>query len=69
MLLDNVAAFDVSFGVAGSAGAQSVLRYEARPVDVGSIRSVRIALTLRDPGARVRDQVYHLVVAIRNRLA
>ena len=69
VLLDNVAAFDVSFGVAASASAQSVLRYEARPAVVASIRSVRIALTLRDPGARVRDQAYHLVVALRNRLA
>ena len=64
VLLDNVAAFDVSFGVAG---AQSVMRYEDRPANVSSIRSVRIGLTLRDPGGRVKDQAYQLVVALRNR--
>lgn len=69
VLLDNVAAFDVSFGVAGSATTQSVLRYEDRPANASSIRSVRIGLILRDPEGRVRDQVYHLVVALRNRLA
>lgn len=69
VLLDNVAAFDVSFGVSGSAGTQLVVRYETSPADVASIRSVRIAMTLRDPKARVKDQVYHLVVALRNRLA
>ncbi|MES2870918.1 MAG: prepilin-type N-terminal cleavage/methylation domain-containing protein [Pseudomonadota bacterium] len=68
VLLDNVAAFDVSFGVAIPASSQPVLRYETSPADMTSIRSVRIALTLRDPGARVKDQVYHLVVALRNRL-
>lgn len=69
VLLDNVAAFNVSFGVAGSKGAQSVPRYEDRPSKTSSIRSVRIGLTLRDPGGRVRDQAYQLVVALRNRLA
>ena len=68
VLLDNVAAFDVSFGVAVSASAQPVLRYETSPADMASIRSVRIALTLRDPRARAKDQVYHLAVALRNRL-
>ena len=68
VLLDNVAAFDVSFGVAGTA-AQSVLRYEERPANLSSIRSVRISLTLRDPTGRVKNQAYQLVVALRNRLA
>lgn len=68
VLLDNVAAFDVSFGVAVSASSQPVFRYETSPADMASIRSVRIALTLRDPKARVKDQTYHLVVALRNRL-
>lgn len=68
VLLDNVAAFDVSFGVAGSSSTQSIVRYEDRPANASSIRSVRIGLTLRDPEGRVRDQVYHLVVALRNRL-
>lgn len=68
VLLDNVATFDVSFGVAGSASAQSVLRYESSPADLARIRSVKVALTLRDPAGRVKDQAYHLVVALRNRL-
>lgn len=68
VLLDNVAAFDVSFGVADPSSPHSVTRYEDSPGDVASIRSVRIALTLRDPGGRVKDQGYHLMVALRNRL-
>lgn len=68
VLIDNVAAFDVSFGVAGSAGAQSVLRYEKLAKNASSLRSVRIGLTLRDPAGRVKDQVYQLEVALRNRL-
>lgn len=69
VLLDNVAAFDVSFGVADSSSTQSVLRYEDSPADVAGIRSVRIALVLRDPGGRVKDQGYNVLVALRNRLA
>ena len=68
VLLDNVVAFDMSFGVSGAGSDKSVQRYEANPTNLGSIRSVRIALTLRDPGLQVKDQVYHLVVALRNRL-
>ena len=69
VLLDDVAAFEVSFGVAGSSGAPSILRYEDRPANLSNIRSVRIGLTLRDPRGRVRDQAYQLVVALRNRVA
>lgn len=68
VLLDNVAAFDVSFGMASSSQAQAVVRYERIPVDSANIRSVKIALLLRDPKGRVKDQAYHLVVAVRNRL-
>ena len=69
VLLDNVAAFDVSFGVAGTAGSHSVLRYESRLVNGSSLRSIRIGLTLRDRAGRVKDQVYQVEVALRNRLA
>ena len=69
VLLDNVAAFDVSFGVAGTAGSHSVLRYESRLVKGSSLRSIRIGLTLRDRAGRVKDQVYQLEIALRNRLA
>lgn len=68
VLLDNVAAFDMSFGMANSATGQSVQRYEDSPVSLANIRSVKIALTLQDPKARIKDQSYHLVVALRNRL-
>lgn len=68
VLLDNVAAFEVTFGVASSAAGASVQRYEQSPSNLASIRSLKIALTLRDPKARVKDQSYHLVVALRNRL-
>lgn len=70
VLIDNVADFDISFGLASSASGQAVMRYEANPAPnhLASIRSVRLSLTLRDPRARVKDQAYHLVVALRNRL-
>lgn len=68
VLLDNIADFDISFGLASSPAGQTVQRYETNPSHLASIRSVRISLTLRDPHARVKDQVYHLVVALRNRL-
>lgn len=68
VLLDNVVAFEVSFGVASSAWGHSVWRYEESPRDLASIRSLKVALTLRDPKARVKDQSYHLVVALRNRM-
>lgn len=68
VFLDNVAAFDVSFGMASTASSLSVQRYEESPVDLANIRSVRISLTLRDPKGRVKDQPYYMVVALRNRL-
>ena len=68
VLLDNVSAFDMSFGVSGSGSDQSVQRYETNPTRLSTIRSVRLTLALRDPGLQVKDQVYHLVVALRNRL-
>ena len=68
VLLDNVVAFDVSFGMADSVGSNAVVRYEYSPADAASIRSVRMVLTLRDPRSHVKDQTYHVVVAVRNRL-
>ncbi|MNL65128.1 hypothetical protein D3C87_1894190 [compost metagenome] len=65
MLVDNVSAFNVSFGIEGSSGG---LSYSSNPSDMSSIRSVRLALTLRDPNARVRDQTFNVVAALRNRL-
>ncbi|QLG95336.1 prepilin-type N-terminal cleavage/methylation domain-containing protein [Pseudomonas yamanorum] len=68
VLVDNVREFDLSFGVAGKAESSVVTRYDASPADEALIRSVRILLTLQDPGGRVRDQTYSVVAALRNRL-
>lgn len=67
-LVDNVSAFDVSFGLAASASDNAASRYSNNPVDPARIRSVRLSLTLSDPLGRVRDQTYSLVAALRNRL-
>ena len=69
VLLDNVVAFDVSFGIADLAGSHSGLRYENRLAKGSSLRSIRIGLTLRDRAGRVKDQAYQLEVALRNLLA
>lgn len=68
VLVDNVRAFELSFGVAGSPQSVGVARYDSQPVDLSLIRSVRMLLTLADPGGRVRDQTYSVVAALRNRL-
>ncbi|WP_458723556.1 PilW family protein [Pseudomonas brenneri] len=68
VLVDNVGAFELSFGVASQPGSSVVTRYDSDPDDDSLIRSVRVVLTLRDPAGRVRDQVYSAVAAVRNRL-
>lgn len=68
VLVDNVGAFDISFGVAGKAGSTIVSRYDPDPADESLIRSVRILLTLQDPKGLVKDQTYSVVAALRNRL-
>ena len=68
VLVDNVGAFELSFGVASRPGSSVVSRYDSHPGDESLIRSVRVMLTLRDPLGRVRDQVYSVVAAVRNRL-
>jgi type IV pilus assembly protein PilW len=68
VLVDNVGAFDVSFGLARSATDIGVSSYSSNPSDPARIRSVRLTLTLHDPGNRVRDQTFHVVAALRNRL-
>ncbi|MBK5439873.1 prepilin-type N-terminal cleavage/methylation domain-containing protein [Pseudomonas sp. TH32] len=68
VLVDNVRAFDISFGVAGKAGSAVVTRYDPNPGDESLIRSVRILLTLQDPAGLVKDQTYSVVAALRNRL-
>ncbi|OPA94185.1 pilus assembly protein PilW [Pseudomonas fluorescens] len=68
VLVDNVEAFDISFGMAARVGAAGVQRYESTPADESLIRSVRLQMTLRDPTGRVKNQVYSVVAALRNRL-
>lgn len=68
VLVDNVGAFDISFGVADKPGSTVVSRYDPTPGDESLIRSVRILLTLQDPNGLVKDQAYSVVAALRNRL-
>jgi type IV pilus assembly protein PilW len=64
-LVSNVAAFTVSFGIAGSPMSYtSVIGNNAL---ASNIRSVRLTLTLSDPAGKVRDQTYNVVAALRNR--
>jgi type IV pilus assembly protein PilW len=68
VLVDNVSAFNVSFGLASSATDVAASSYSSNPSDPARIRSVRLTLTLRDPNARVREQTFNVVAALRNRL-
>ncbi|KAF0866920.1 PilW family protein [Pseudomonas sp. LD120] len=68
VLLDNVEAFELSFGVAASATNSAVVRYSRNPEDPARIRSVRVGLVLADPDGRVRPQRFSVVAALRNRL-
>jgi type IV pilus assembly protein PilW len=67
-LVDNVKAFNLSFGIASSATDTAVSGYSSNPSDPARIRSVRLSLTLYDPNHRVSDQTYSVVAALRNRL-
>lgn len=70
VLLNNVYAFAVSFGMATAASPYLVSTYNATPsaADYGYIRSVRISLTLTDPNNRARSQTFNVVAALRNKL-
>lgn len=68
VLINNVSAFGVLFGVATSATDVAASSYSANPSNPALIRSVRLTLTLRDPNSRVRDQTFTVVAALRNRL-
>lgn len=68
VLVENVRAFEVSFGVAARPSSPQVVRYDAIPTDESLIRSVRIRVTLQDPAGRVKDQTYSVVAALRNRV-
>ena len=68
VLVDNVRAFTVLFGLAASATDTAASSYSANPTDPARIRSVRLTLTLVDPNSRVSEQTFTVVAALRNRL-
>jgi len=68
VLVNNVRAFNVSFGLASSATDSAASTYSSNPSDPARIRSVRLTLTLNDPNDRVREQTFNVVAALRNRL-
>ncbi|KPH02478.1 pilus assembly protein PilW [Pseudomonas sp. RIT-PI-q] len=68
VLVDNVSAFNVSFGLASSTTDTAASSYSTNPSDPARIRSVRLTLTLTDPNNRVRNQTFNVVAALRNRL-
>jgi type IV pilus assembly protein PilW len=68
VLINNVNAFDVLFGVARTASDTVVSRYTANPEDPALIRSIRLSMTLSDPTSRVKSQTFNVVAALRNRL-
>ncbi|MCF5701884.1 PilW family protein [Pseudomonas syringae] len=68
VLVNNVSAFNVTFGLASSATDVAASTYSANPSDPARIRSVRLSLTLNDPNSRVATQTFNVVAALRNRL-
>ena len=68
VLVNNVSAFNVTFGLASSATDVAASTYSANPSDPARIRSVRLSLTLTDPNSRVATQTFNVVAALRNRL-
>ncbi|MGE8144547.1 PilW family protein [Pseudomonas frederiksbergensis] len=68
VLVNNVSAFGVLFGVATSTSDVVASSYSANPANPALIRSVRLTLTLFDPNNRVRNQTFTVVAALRNRL-
>ena len=70
VLIDNVSAFNVSFGLASGEADTAASSYSSNPTESQFllIRSVRLTLTLSDPDKRVRDQTFNVVAALRNRL-
>lgn len=68
VLVNNVSAFNVSFGVATSTTDVGASSYSSNPANPALIRSVRLTLTLTDPNNRVRNQTFNVVAALRNRL-
>ncbi len=68
VLVNNVQAFNVTFGMATAASPYAITSYTAAPSSPDLIRSVRITLTLTDPKGRAANQTFNVVAALRNRL-
>lgn len=68
VLINNVTAFTVTFGVANTAADTVASSYSSNPSNPALIRSVRLSLTLNDPANNARSQVFNVVAALRNRL-
>jgi len=68
VLVSNVNAFGVMFGMATSTTDVAASSYSANPSNPALIRSVRLTLTLSDPLNGVRNQTFNVVAALRNRL-
>ncbi|MFJ2715041.1 PilW family protein [Pseudomonas sp. NPDC087346] len=68
VLVNNVSAFTVTFGLATSATDVAASTYSTNPSDPARIRSVRLSLTLTDPSNQVASQTFNVVAALRNRL-
>lgn len=69
VLIDNVATFNVSFGLANSVTDKVVTNYVAvAPTDPNLIRTVRINMVLSDPTNRAANQTFNVVATLRNRV-
>lgn len=68
VLVNNVAGFSLTFGVAANAADAGIARYTAAPASAALIRSVRMSLVLTDPSKRVRNQTFNVVATLRNRI-
>jgi type IV pilus assembly protein PilW len=68
VLVNNVTGFDISFGIAASAGSAVVASYVATPTDTSLIRSIRISLTIAAADSKAKSQIFNVVASVRNRL-
>lgn len=68
VLVNNVTAFNISFGIAASASQAIASSYVATPADTSLIRSIRITLTIASADSRAAPQTFNVVASVRNRL-
>jgi type IV pilus assembly protein PilW len=69
VLINNVDAFNVSFGLANSVTDKVITSYVVvPPADPNLIRTVRISMRLIDPTLKAAPQIFNVVAALRNRI-